>query len=173
MKIRGRFEAGRDAAPSPFVRAVVQLENGKSALVNLLIDTGADETTIHPADSTKLGIGIIPLGAPDNELSFGIGGSAEYNHQNAKLEFKAGKQTHEWEGKIAIGPCGDANFTFALNSGTVSVLGRDFLSRGRLVVDDVGRQVFVEMHPDAKVRKKQESDKMREVARRRKMGRKT
>ncbi len=162
MRIQGRLEHNVGAPSSPYITAVVELPNGKSAPINFLVDTGADFTTIHTADSIKLGIGVLPTGVPGNKISVGIGGFAEYKRQDAKLTFKSSKQVYEWEEKIAIGPCGEDRFSAALagvlrGNSTPSILGRDFLSRGRLVIDDAADEVFLEPHSDEKLRRAKRS----------------
>ena len=177
MKIRGRLTpAGVDVASLPFIRTIVELPNGDRAPVDFLVDTGADETVIHPLDYIKLRIGILPLNEPGkeiNKVSNGIGGSAEYNPRCAKIRFRSGKQTYDWDTKVGFGPCGDTQFTEALKVELTSVLGRDFLRRGRLVVDDLKDQIFLELHPDNELERKRDLERMKAFAKGRKQGART
>ena len=165
MKIRGNLETRPGAPASPYIRAIVCLENGASARLNFLVDTGADRTAIHPVDALKLGIATLSPTAPGSTDTRGIGGTVQYTRQKASLTFKVGRnKTYKWVGEIEIGPCGADHWNDALQIALPSLLGRDFISRGKFVIDDVEGQVLLDTHPDALLQKKRDGDRMREMS---------
>ena len=123
--IVGRFERGR-----PFLRGDVLIPRfGVQAVVNLLVDTGADVTCLHPKDG-------IPARVPFDRLrnpvsSRGIGGQSAYFIEQAIVSFRdaSGRPVYEYEVSLYIGKPEDVSDRIP------SLLGQDVLKRWRLVHD--------------------------------------
>lgn len=140
MKITGYFKHKIGAPPAPYIRAMVRLPSGNFAAIDFLVDTGADFTVVHPADSLKLGLKAQPLNHPKNRMSSGIGGTAQYRSEDARLIFKTqGGPPVTWDTSILIGPCGDEKFQSALRA--PSLLGRDFLQHCHFTADSRKNQL--------------------------------
>ncbi len=148
-RLNGKFRE-QDSLPSPSVTAVVEIPNlGVSASVEFLVDTGATQTVLHPGDVLKLGIDITTYAASAHPcISSGVGGEASYGVEDAILRFKNINAPL----RALIGPLDPSQFEFALKKQIPSLLGRDFLNRGRLIVDYENNQVSIEMHPDNKIK---------------------
>lgn len=161
--IPGRFEKKRPGPYSPgiytpYIKAIVEIPRLRvKAPISFLVDTGADHTTVHAADAVTLGISELESGRKGNSRSVGIGGDAEYKPERAILHFKMGKTTYVWDAEIRIGPCGEEAFELAKVEDVPSLLGRDFLSRGRLVADYIRDQLVFEVHTDESILKKYNS----------------
>ena len=142
--LNGNFRE-QEVLPSPTIKAVVEVPGLRvSATVEFLVDTGAARTTLHSGDVTKLGIDILSYAVNvQHPLIFvGIGGEASYGEQDAILHFKNAQIPLT----ILIGPLDKSQFDLALKKQVPSLLGRDFLNLGRLVVDYKTRQVSIDMH---------------------------
>ena len=161
--IAGRFEKKRPGpySPSiytPYIKAIVEIPRlNVKAPISFLVDTGADHTTVHAADAVTLGITELKSGEKGNMRSIGIGGDAEYKPEEVILHFKMGKTTYVWDAEIRFGPCGKKDFELAKVEDVPSLLGRDFLSRGRLVTDYIGDQMLFEVHTDESIQNKHNS----------------
>ena len=143
-QINGRFRE-QEALPSPLVTAFVEIPDlGVSASVEFLVDTGATRTALHPGDVLKLGIDIVTYAAGAYPRTIaGIGGQASYGVEDAILHFKNSKANL----RALIGPLEQSQFDFALKKHVPSLLGRDFLNQGRLIVDYEKNELSFEMRP--------------------------
>ena len=143
-QINGRFRE-QEALPSPSITAVVEIPKlGISASVEFLVDTGATRTVLHPGDVRKLGIDIVTYAADACPRTYsGVGGEASYGIEDAILHFKNAKTNL----RTFIGPLDPCQFDFALNKNVPSLLGRDFLNQGRLIVDYENNELSFEMRP--------------------------
>ena len=143
-QINGEFRA-QEALPSPLITAVVEIPNlGVMASVEFLVDTGAMRTVLHPRDVLKFGIDIVTYAAGACPSTFaGVGGEASYGVEDAILHFKNSKANL----RAFIGPLDPGQFDFALKKDLPSLLGRDFLNQGRLIVDYENNEVSFEMRP--------------------------
>lgn len=139
--IKGEFR-GQEPLPSPSITAFVEVPNlGVSASVEFLVDTGATRTVIHPRDALKFGIDIATYAADACPRTFsGVGGDASYGVEDSILHFKNDKTNL----RTFIGPLDPSQFDSALNKNIPSLLGRDFLNQGRLIVDYENNEVSFE-----------------------------
>ena len=146
--INGKFRE-QEVLPSPSIKAVVEIPELKvSAPVEFLVDTGATRTTLHPGDVVKWGIDIASYAASVQPSTLaGIGGEASYCAADAVLRFKSTQIPLP----VLIGPLDQSQFDLALRKQVPSLLGRDLLNLGRLVVDYETNQVSIEMHPTDRV----------------------
>ena len=131
--------------PSPSIKALVEIPGlSVPANVEFLVDTGAARTTLHPGDLAKLGIDIVFYATSVQPLTFvGVGGEASYGEQDATLHFK-NTQIHL---PALIGPLDKSQVDIALKKQVPSLLGRDLLNLGLLIVDYETNQVSIEMYP--------------------------
>ena len=143
-QINGRFRE-QDPLPSPSITAVVEIPTlGVAASVEFLVDTGAARTVIHPRDVRKFEIDIVTYAADACPYTFtGVGGEASYGVEDAILHFKNARTNL----RTLIGPLDPCQFDFARNKNVPSLLGRDFLNQGRLIVDYENNEVSFEMRP--------------------------
>lgn len=131
IRIRGEFRPGSSAFPT--IRALVVIPRlSKVRIVDFLIDTGADSTTLHPVDTRQMGIRYrqhfagIPMGT-----MYGIGGEAGYWEEVAELKFLH-EDLANWD--VLTVPIHIAVPT-RNNSSTPSLLGRDVLQFYRFTSD--------------------------------------
>ena len=156
-RILGRFQRAQKGPSTPYIRALVEIPSlSKKAPVSFLVDTGAFATTLHPADAVTLGITEPDCSEEDVEELTGVGGATKYKKAMAKLGFSVGKSTFNWAACILIGPWKKKEFGQAKEKGVPSLLGRDFLENGQLVVDYVNDRVSVELHPEGSLLKKRQ-----------------
>jgi hypothetical protein len=102
-------------------------------LVSFLIDTGATVSVLMPADSRKLGIDFSSLRRPTTNE--GIGGIARAFREDAVLSFSDRHYIYSYLVTVRISEPTTRNHRFP------SLLGRDILRSGRLVVDRPKRHV--------------------------------
>lgn len=145
-QINGEFRE-QDRPPSPSITAVVEFPKlGVWASVEFLVDTGASRTVLHPSDVLRLGIDIVTYAAdppPCTSTATGVGGKASYGVEDAILHFSDSNANLT----ALIGPLDPCQFDFALKKHVPSLLGRDFLNQGRLIVDYENNQLSFEMRP--------------------------
>ena len=123
--IVGRFEGGR-----PFLRGDVLIPRfGVQAVVNFLVDTGADVTCLHPKGGIPARIPFDRLGNPAS--SRGIGGRSDYFVERAVLSFRdaSGRPIYEYDVNLYVGKPRDVSDRIP------SLLGQDVLKRWCLVHD--------------------------------------
>ena len=165
-KILGRFQRKQVGPSTPYIRALVEIPRlSKTAPVNFLVDTGADWTTLHPADAVTLGIAEPDCSEEDVEELTGIGGATKYKREEAKLRFKVSKSTFDWCARVLIGPWKTKEFGQAKEKHVPSLLGREFLEHGHRVVDYVNDRVSVELHTEESIRQKRDAEMREEVIR--------
>ena len=129
LSVRGRYLG---PFRRPYVNVTVAIPRlGASAVVRLLVDTGADRTSIHWSDRQMLRTGgsrAVPPDAafPDEDGQRGIDGRhVRYGIENAHLTFRSveGPTAHAFvRAAIALDPI----------PGIPSLLGRDILEDVRL-----------------------------------------
>ena len=121
--ITGEIRSLRQGNDTLWVLGFVALPRfGVENPVRFLVDTGANTTTIHPADAQELGI---DFGLLTGEAeSRGIGGSSKVFREKARLFFQD-SETHIWypyELEISIADVAGYNRRYP------SLLGSDVLS---------------------------------------------
>lgn len=150
MAIEGYYKSGILTLPAPHVQAFVVLPRLKiSGIVDLLIDTGADNTCHHPADIARLSIPYRRMRKTTLVTSGGIGGTLEYFKETCLLQFR------DQSGPIRIFPCDiyicQRNTNNAIQ-GLPSLLGRDFLNLCNFSTDKSNNQVLMDpVHVDGNV----------------------
>ena len=88
MAIIGEFRTNRDVIAAPYVRGVVNIPRLDAwGWLWLLVDSGADKTTLHPQEVEELGVDYERLSLSSSALSEGIGGNAAYYSEPAYLIF--------------------------------------------------------------------------------------
>lgn len=89
MAIEGYYKTGIQRLPAPHVQAIVHLPRiGVSGVIDFLIDTGADNTCLHPGDITKLEIPYRRMRPSTRILTSGVGGSLNYYTEPGELIFR-------------------------------------------------------------------------------------
>jgi len=123
--IRGYFNSGR-----PYVKGLVYFADfDQERPIQFLIDTGADITTVHPADFLPLNIDTASMGSPDRE-SIGIGGSAGSWSRSGIVMLPEDDST-----TLSVLACDlDLAVPNETNMRYPSLLGRDVLQHFTLVV---------------------------------------
>jgi hypothetical protein len=140
IRIPGQFRAG--SPKSPNITAVVTLPRLAAVrLMEFLIDTGCDVTTLHPLDTRQMGLNFshdfagIPMGS-----TYGIGGSNGYWEEVAEIQFLH-SDIKTWD-TITL-PVHIAEPS-AVNSAFPSLLGRDILQHYRFISDAKTDEVILE-----------------------------
>ena len=121
--IIGRIQSSQQGHYTLWVEGIVELPRlGVKETVLFLVDTGATDTTIHPADAQKLGIDFNLLTGGDK--SYGIGGASKMFREKASLLFQDSETLswHPYELEINIADATE------YNQGFPSLLGSDVLS---------------------------------------------
>lgn len=146
--IRGRFGriGGPDAPLAPLLTAELRLDGQPEfAQIEFLVDTGADQTTIHPADARRLWGGYSQHDFESDatvQVMRGIGGTARFITRRVSVVF------FEEDGEAVSG---DFNLNIAEsredNRDLPSLLGRDILRHVRLIVDEPGDLIALQL-PD-------------------------
>ena len=109
----------------PFLFGLVLLPDLKNVgSVEFLVDTGASQSCLHPADARTLGIDLSSLAY--TRRSQGVGGYAAYSPHNAYILFPGGKPEPE-NLELQIAEPNDLNLNLP------SLLGRDIISRWRML----------------------------------------
>jgi hypothetical protein len=114
--IIGRF----DIAKRPYVECRLFIPRLRiNSRLRFLLDTGSDDTCLHPRDASEA---VIPFNLLRNRtMSHGIGGSSPYFHELAELAFPNASETTFY--------CYRVNLQIAepseTNTGLPSLLGRD------------------------------------------------
>jgi predicted aspartyl protease len=129
--LEGRF--GNTSGAPFFEGRIIFPRLGVRGLVSFLVDTGADATIITPLDGGKLGIDYSALRNP--EASGGIGGAAKTFAEEAVLSFSDRRYVYSY--LISVRILEPRPYSRRYNS----LLGRDILGSGNLVVDRPKRKV--------------------------------
>lgn len=121
-----------DAKGWPFVRAIVSIPRFRiKGAVQFLLDTGADSTCLHLKDATNLHIPRQLLRDPDS--IGGIGGSADYYHEEADIFFLDSDPANEnrvvgYRVSLGITVCSETD-------GIPALLGRDVFNNWGIEYD--------------------------------------
>ena len=95
--------------------------------IDFLMDTGADDTCLHPRDAISARI---PFDRLEDEVSSrGIGGGASYYRERAFLMFQDDAQMRIYDIQLHIAKPTEGNQTFP------SLLGRDIINRWSMLYD--------------------------------------
>ena len=132
--IAGRFERGR-----PFLRGDVLVPRlGVRAVVNFLVDTGADVTCLHPKDSVPARISFSQL--RNLAVNRGIGGQSTYFVEQAILSFRDASDglIYEYEVELYVGKPEDVSHQIP------SLLGQDVLKRWRMIHDPASDKLEIQ-----------------------------
>ncbi len=134
-----------DVAARPNVHVELLIEGAPSAFdVHFLIDTGADDTILHPSDLLRPDVPSLALpfdDHPEGRQIGGVGGGGYIIPVSARLFFRAdtGTERLSQDGRIWVAQPTDANRRLP------SLLGRDLLQHFRLTVDyDAAPPVLLE-----------------------------
>ena len=100
-----------------------------SRVVDFLLDTGADSTCLHPYDAQEIGVPFDLL--RDEAYSGGVGGSALYYRERARLSFRDGSITSAYDIQLLIARPTTSNRTFP------SLLGRDIINRWSVLYEPI------------------------------------
>lgn len=120
MTISGQFE---ELTGRPFMDGYVEFPRlGIQGRVFFLLDTGADNTVLMPADAAGMDM---PYGAlaPAQETAHGIGGEARYHREPALLLFPNEDSLYLYDFDLEVAEPSEHN------RGLPSLLGRDILNR--------------------------------------------
>ncbi len=129
--IEGRFG---DTTGAPYLEARVFFPRLKlRGLVSFLVDTGATVTIFMPTDSKKLGIDFTSL--RNLTTHEGFGGTAQAFRESAVLSFSDRHHIYSYLVTVRISALTTRHHRFP------SLLGRDILRSGRLVVDRTKQNV--------------------------------
>ncbi len=140
IQIRGGFRAGNPS--TPMLRCLVTLPRlSRSRVVEFLVDTGADATTLHPLDTRQMAIRFKQhfAGIPRAAMR-GIGGDSDYWEEMAELQFLHEDLAHT---DVLVLPIHIAVPTRA-NSIIESLLGRDVLQHYRFTCDPANDLLLLE-----------------------------
>ena len=128
--IEGRFG---DTTGAPYIEARIFFPRLRlRGLVSFLVDTGATVTIVMPADSKKLGVDFASLRNPT--INEGLGGPAQAFKESAILSFTDRRYVFSYLITVRIS-------ALAHHQRFPSLLGRDILRSGRLIVDRTKRNV--------------------------------
>jgi len=136
MTVKGYFPTGFHTLPAPYVQAALVLPRlGLQGLINFLIDTGADNTTLSLIDVERMNLDYRRLRRDSQTPVEGIGGEQYFYQEEAVLILR------DENGEIYTFPIhahipkrgggSQANRQRKLPS----VLGRDIINQIRLSVD--------------------------------------
>ena len=126
MAIIGEFRINGDVIAAPYVRGGVNIPRLDAwGWLWLLVDSGADKTTLHPREVEELGVDYERLLPSSSTLSEGIGGNAAYYSEPAYFIFPDDRGL-SLACYIDIDICHQDARTSLRN--VPSLLGRDFLN---------------------------------------------
>ena len=142
MAIPGYYQLGFHHLPAPYVEAGVEFPRlGLGATITFLIDTGADNTSLHPADIARFPISYRRLRRSTSVYPNGIGGSMGYFQELAILYFRDTSGPLRRFG-CAIHIC--QRTTEKGVEGLPSILGRDFLNLCSSSMDKATNSVLMD-----------------------------
>ncbi len=142
MAIEGYYRSGFNLLPAPHVQALVRLPRlGKLALVDFLIDTGADNTCIHIGDVAKLEIDYRRLRKSSRSTAEGVGGSLDYYREPGFLVFNTTNGETQAMG-LDIHICQRSDHPSI--QGLPSLLGRDFLNLCNVTMNKSNSECILE-----------------------------
>ena len=131
------IEGWFDAAGRPYVAAQVYLPRLERVPrhLELLVDTGADVTSLHPMDC----MGIPYEALRDLSETGGVGGAAGYYSEDAFVVFDDGEITHIYSMRVDIAVPSRDNATLP------SLLGQDILRHWRVIHDRPGNSLSIDV----------------------------
>ena len=131
------IEGWFDARGRPYVAALVILPRLQipPRQMEFLVDTGADETSLHPKD----GNGIPYHDLRHADYSDGVGGPATYYSEQAIIVFEDSSGAHVYFQPIGIAEPTDYNLSIP------SLLGQDILRHWRIIHDRPANQLSFEV----------------------------
>ena len=128
----------------PFVRVLITIPRlGIQRAVDLLVDTGADNTCLNHRDAAYLRLFPEVLRESERSYATGIGGSSLYFREDARLVFLDADDDppREYDVSLRIADMSDAPTSIP------SLLGRDILNLHRMVYAPAERRL--ELHETA------------------------
>ena len=128
--------------PALYVQALVFLPRLQvSNVVDFLVDTGADNTCLHPWDMGKLMVDYRKLRRNTITSSVGVGGSLAYFREEGQLVFRdVNGDVRVWDLTIRLSSRTDSPELLELPS----LLGRDFINLCSFQADRSKNQVMLE-----------------------------
>ena len=105
--------------------------------IQLMFDTGADITCLHPADADEIGVPFQDLHDPQSVAGIG---KAEYFREPATLFFVDGDVTHLYHIEMNIAMPNDDNRNLP------SILGRDIFDFWTTTYDPVNKKLTAEVY---------------------------
>ena len=124
-------------AGRPYVAAQVYLPRLEDVPrhLELLVDTGADATSLHPMDCIGLPYEVLR----DLSETGGVGGVAGYYSEDAFVVFDDGEITHIYSMRVDIAVPTRNNMTLP------SLLGQDILRHWRVIHDRPGNSLSIDV----------------------------
>ena len=115
--------------------------------IDFLVDTGADNTTIHPRDAIMMGVNHAGL-TRSARPSIGVGGTTTTYEEPAVIIFDDGQFLQIYISDVSVAAPRQHNMQFP------SLLGQDIMKNWRIVHDKPrGRLTFTVQHADLRIRR--------------------
>ena len=135
--LHGRFGATTN---SPYFEARISIPKlNVSGHVSFLLDTGADTTTLMPADGVRLGLPWDDLSKGNPMPATGIGGQTEVFVAPASVTFRTEDELYGYSVPVCIVPKAPDRMHMP------SLLGRDIVNQWRLAYDNPGNVLTAEI----------------------------
>lgn len=112
-----------------------------------LVDTGADNSLLMPADAAQIGLDLALLDCLGNGCS-GVGGEAHCLAEDTVLSFTGTLRCFSYEIPLDYYPSGEGA------NGLPSILGRDVLDRWRMTYDPAARKLAFKVRSADRVEKR-------------------
>jgi hypothetical protein len=123
--LKGRFG---NTSTAPYLEGQLVIPRlAVKGLISFLVDTGADEALIMPADGLRLGIDYARLHPP--QIYTGIGGDTKIHSELALVTFSEARFVYTYNVKIGL----SAALSDLMRA--PSLLGRDIINRWRMTYD--------------------------------------
>ena len=135
---------GRYVRPSmrPMIEAHISIPDiGAGGFVQFLIDTGADCTTITPADSRRLRIDYKKLTREDHSMGYS-GPALDYLCKGIVLFAELGVAEYEYDIELRVTR---PDFNIPELVMLPSLLGRDILNQWRITFDPANRSIMADV----------------------------
>lgn len=136
-----------DSEGRPYVQGRLSFPNLKlDGYIDFLVDTGADDTTIHPRDAIMMGVNHKNLTLSPVER-YGIGGTTTPYEEDAIIIFEDGQYLQVYTISVVVPKPQKYNMRFP------SLLGQDIMKHWRIVHDTPrGLLTFTPNSADLKIR---------------------